>query len=206
MMTKKIPIQRTILKLVKWVPLFSLMLLFFSTHSYTQEGQKGKPEVMVQPGEGASAELLEEYDKTIEGMKTIKTLSNGKKILFNDLGKVNRKRMAEIYSIMSEDQRMVGERKSTGKMFLSMTTLPKRNPPTSEFFKELVDANKFGVWIDGKRVQNKALAKYSSSDFDLFYKSRLMKNAKNYGKHKYQVNLYTSAYYEEMVKNYVADQ
>ena len=204
-MTKKMSTQRTISNQIAWVPLLILVLIFFSNHAYTQEVQKGKTEETVDPGDGASPELLEEYDKAIAGMKTTKTLPNGKTTIFHDLGKVNKKRMAEIFSKMSEDQRMVGKRKTTGKMFVAMTTPPKRNPPTPELYNELTDAKKYGVWIDGKRVQNNVLAKYSAADFDLSYKSRLMNNAKNYGKHVYQVNLYTAAYYEEMVKNFGAD-
>ena len=158
MMTRKIPAQRAILKQVALVPLFSLVLIFFSTNSYTQQVSKVKPEVIVEPGDGASSELLEEYDKAVEVMKTRRTLPDGKSTVFNDLGKVNKKRMAEIYSKMSEKQRMVGERNRTGEVFVNLITPPKQNPPKPEFLEELLDADKFGLWIDGKRVQNHELA------------------------------------------------
>ena len=54
-----------------------------------------------------------------------------------------------------------------------------------------------GVWIDGKRVSNDALGNYSSKDFSHQFVSNLTKNAINYGKHYYQVDLMTNAYYDK---------
>jgi hypothetical protein len=55
----------------------------------------------------------------------------------------------------------------------------------------------YGVWIDGKRIDNKELAKYNPSDFAFYYNSKLTKTAINYGKHYYQIDLYTRKYYEK---------
>lgn len=56
---------------------------------------------------------------------------------------------------------------------------------------EFKDSKKYGVWLDGQRIDNEKLSSYSPSDFHHYFKSRLLPNAKNYGKHEFQVNLTT---------------
>jgi hypothetical protein len=55
----------------------------------------------------------------------------------------------------------------------------------------------YGVWINEKRVNNEILNKYKNTDFSHANVSKLEKNAKNYGKHYYQVNLMTNDYYRD---------
>jgi hypothetical protein len=54
------------------------------------------------------------------------------------------------------------------------------------------------VWLDKKRIDNKELAKYNPSDFVFYYNSKLTKTATNYGKHYYQINLYTAKEYDRV--------
>lgn len=58
----------------------------------------------------------------------------------------------------------------------------------------------YGVWIDEKRIDNIKLKDYKGADFSLVFVSKLSKNAINYGKHYYQVDLMTNAYYEKYYK------
>jgi N-acetylmuramoyl-L-alanine amidase len=74
---------------------------------------------------------------------------------------------------------------------------PAKRSPSAEQMKTWMDAKTYGVWIDGKRTDNGSLAKYKPSEFGLYYVSRLEKNATNYGKHFYQVDLMTHKYYEK---------
>ena len=62
----------------------------------------------------------------------------------------------------------------------------------------------YGVWIDGKRIENITLEKYDKSDFSKVFVSRLEKNAKNYGKHYYQVNLMTNERFEDYCNELIA--
>jgi hypothetical protein len=68
------------------------------------------------------------------------------------------------------------------------------------------DPKQFGVWIDGIRVENNEMVKYTASDFSFHFVSELKSNAKNYGTHRYQLDLTTHKKYEEdkilSVKNY----
>ena len=63
------------------------------------------------------------------------------------------------------------------------------------------DSKIYGVWIDGNRISNADLEKYKPSDFGWYNVSKLAKNAINYGKHYYQVNLYSQKYYDEKIIN-----
>lgn len=63
----------------------------------------------------------------------------------------------------------------------------------------------FGVWLNGVRVDNAKLREMDSDDIILFYQSRLEKNAKNYGKHVYQLDLYDEAGYAKLVERLKAE-
>ena len=74
----------------------------------------------------------------------------------------------------------------------------KRSPSEAEL-KSWQDAKIFGIWVDGKRINNTELNKYKPDDYGWFNVSKLYKNAVNYGKHYYEVCLYTKKYYEEKI-------
>ncbi|WP_114939084.1 M56 family metallopeptidase [Mucilaginibacter endophyticus] len=57
-----------------------------------------------------------------------------------------------------------------------------------------------GIWIDGKKVDNSKLNNYKPSDFGLAIPSRLLKNAVNYKKYRYEIGLFTVGYYEKLYK------
>lgn len=63
--------------------------------------------------------------------------------------------------------------------------------PSVAQLKEWQDSKTFGVWIDRDRISNDELTNYSPDNFSYFRVHKLVKNAKNYGKHVYQVNLLT---------------
>lgn len=76
-----------------------------------------------------------------------------------------------------------------------------KKPPTKNFINEIKNNKEYGVWIDGKKVNNNDLDNYKASDFSLYYTSKLAKNAKNYSNHYYQVNLYSNERFKQMVNN-----
>jgi hypothetical protein len=67
----------------------------------------------------------------------------------------------------------------------------KEKMPSAAQLKEWRDRGQFGVWIDQDKIKNTDLTNYSPENFSYFNVSKLMKNAKNYGKYTYQVNLMT---------------
>lgn len=70
--------------------------------------------------------------------------------------------------------------------------------PTKEVMEKWKDSKMYGIWINEKRVPNNHLSKYKPSDISSFFTSKLEKNAINYGKHYYQVDLMTNEYYEKV--------
>jgi len=80
-------------------------------------------------------------------------------------------------------------------------SVPLIKKPSSNSLNDWKNASKFGVWVDEKRITNNALGNYSSKNFSLYFVSKLDKNAKNYGKHYYQVNLLTNNYYNKKYNN-----
>ena len=67
--------------------------------------------------------------------------------------------------------------------------MPTLQVPSQSQLDEWLDSDKYGVWIDVKRVSNEELRNYKPSYFGEYFVSKLHKNATNYGKHYYQVNL-----------------
>lgn len=73
---------------------------------------------------------------------------------------------------------------------------PAKKSPTQAQLDSWRDSKMYGVWIDGKRITNNELIKFKPSDFAFYYNSKLAKTAINYGKHYYQIDLYTPKDYD----------
>ena len=74
--------------------------------------------------------------------------------------------------------------------------LAKRIPSKKQLI-EWENASQYGVWVDGKRIANNELKSLSPDDFAYYSLSKLEKNAVNYGKHFYQIDLMTPDYFED---------
>ena len=85
---------------------------------------------------------------------------------------------------------------------VSLGQPPQKRIATAELLKAWQDSKKYGVWIDNKRVTNSEINNYSSSDFSHYFVSKLEKNAINYGKHYYQVDLMTNKYYDKTINDW----
>ncbi|MEQ6117939.1 M23/M56 family metallopeptidase [Reichenbachiella sp. MALMAid0571] len=64
--------------------------------------------------------------------------------------------------------------------------------PTQKQLDDWLDPNIYGIWLDGARISNEKLKEYEPDDFSSVFVSGLEKNAKNYGKHKFQVDIGTN--------------
>ncbi|UTA68028.1 M56 family metallopeptidase [Emticicia sp. 21SJ11W-3] len=74
----------------------------------------------------------------------------------------------------------------------------EKEVPTTAQMKKWEDSKMYGVWLNNKRIANSQLSKYKASDIANYFTSKLAKNAINYGKHYYQINLMTNDYYENV--------
>lgn len=75
--------------------------------------------------------------------------------------------------------------------------------PTDEMLK-IWTHPRCGIWIDEKHVPYQTLKKYTSKDFSHYFVSRLFKNAQ-VGQRKYQIDLMTNDYFENVYKKEVLE-
>ena len=68
---------------------------------------------------------------------------------------------------------------------------------TAAQLKDWQNTSKYGVWIDGKRIENSYLSNKKASDFDQYFVSKLEKNARKPGGASFQVDLMTPVYYKD---------
>ncbi|WP_057938068.1 M56 family metallopeptidase [Algoriphagus resistens] len=135
-------------------------------------------------------------DKLIEDATVIKTNSKGEEVRqFR-----NREGLSlQIYNLYKQlpESEKTGDRKEYGELINSLTKIPEKKPITQGQLEEWQDSSEYGIWIDGGRIENTILSSANPEDYSYYHISRLEKNAKNYGKHYYQVNLMTHAYFDE---------
>ena len=196
MITKKTNKIVIALKQIAVLPIFIVLVLFFSEKTTAQVKPAETKTVEMPVGEGATPELLHEYDSTVAFMTTTGVLKNGKKYRGIDMSKGNQDRLAYIFKQMNKEQRDI-RIKTDGVSFTINMPNPTKKSPTSEELSLWKNAKIYGVWIDGKRITNSDLSKYKPTDFVLYYNSKLSKNAYNYGRHYYQIDLYSEDYYNK---------
>ena len=182
------------LKQIAVLPMFIGLLLLLSEKTTAQVKPAETKTEEMPVGEGATPELLHEYDSTVAFMTTTGVLKNGKKYRGIDMSKGNQDRLAYIFKQMNKEQRDI-RIKTDGVSFTINMPNPTKKSPTSEELFLWKNAKIYGVWIDGKRIANSELSNYKPTDFVLYYNSKLSKNAYNYGRHYYQIDFSTEAYY-----------
>ena len=203
-----------LLRILAVVPAFALSLFLFTGNNYAQTvgtgmkvtSQKDEGTVVTSP-DNKLAELLKdsifaarykEYNQIIESKKEVK---NEKKMLnLSSFEKEVSSRMRELFLSMTPEQQSVLQ------LVFRRMGAPDEKIPTEKEFELWKNPTEYGVWIDGKRVENSKLNSFRHSDFSLYYVSKLAKNAKNYGKHVYQLDLYTKAHYKERKAKADADE
>lgn len=73
---------------------------------------------------------------------------------------------------------------------------PPKGMMNQELLDDFMDSKKYGIWMDGKRIDNSQLKSYSPEDFHHFTKRELRGNAQDYGKYQYRLNLTSKAYFD----------
>ena len=100
-------------------------------------------------------------------------------------------RLKELFLSMSPEQQ------SVLKYTFQRIGVPNERIPTKEQFESWKNPAEYGIWLDGKKIENLELNRYQSSDFSLYTASKLAQNAKDFGKYAYHLELNTVAYYKE---------
>lgn len=79
---------------------------------------------------------------------------------------------------------------------------PEKQSPNARQLNSWTTKSIYGIWLDGKHVTNDELAKYTTKDIVYYTSSPLTKNAINYPKNYFQVDLYTEDGYNETFKTW----
>lgn len=198
MMTKSKSPQKALFKQLAIIPVLSITVFAFSTKSFAQEKpsstQKAKEIVVPATQDGVSQALLDEYEQIVNSKKNKKGIP-----LLYKFTDAERKRLQTIYLSMSKAQ----QAKQRVTFMPNLPPSPK-SIPTQEQIEAWKNDKIYGVWIDDKRVSNAVLNQYKNTDFSYESVSKLEKNAINYGKHYYQIDLMTNAAYDKYYKEAMA--
>lgn len=187
MMYKQTAPIKAALKKLLLLPVLGALALTFSTHSAAQEAKKTEEKAPVSTQRIQATDPVTAYLALVDEGR----MANKKSI---DVGKLDKKLLREYYRQMTEEQKQ----RVPWLPFLELR-LPDKKSPTAEQFSRWMDPATFGVWLNDARIPNEKLKEYKADDIVLYHQSRLEKNAKNYGKHVYQLDIYTEEGYEKVV-------
>jgi bla regulator protein blaR1 len=185
---------RLICKSLITVPITLVAILAFSNVVISQATTPKTPTISATQAlnnqQGATKEQMEEYDRILN-----RVITRDDRIMISDLTPDELKKLKTIYNSMLKTQI-----NSQRLRFLPIPPPPKPIEPTEEQVKQWQNKSIYGVWIDGRRIKNDDLKKYSNTDFTYYSTSKLEKNAINYGKHFYQIDIMTHSYYKDFCK------
>jgi bla regulator protein BlaR1 len=194
MMSKKASLKVAILKQLALIPVIAATGFLFTTKTIAQVTLNVPQQKIESTQNGVSQEdIINKYKRT---------LKDGKESYNLTLAQPDRERLEKIFFQMSKEQQDV-------QMFVfvpNSSMVMARRVPTKDQLESYKDPKMYGVWIDGARVSNEVLNNYQNTDFAWSFESKLMKNATNYGKHVYQVNLMTNDNYQEYYNRRISDK
>jgi len=202
MMTKSTSTTRMLVKQLALVPVLGITLLLGSNSSIAQSTIPA-PKTTVGSSNtqaDAPADIIEEFH-TILARYGTRTTAKGLTFQKADFSETDRKRLIALYLQMSKEQQ-----KAQSVIFMPYPKPANKQSPDEKQYNSWKNPGSYGVWIDGKKVANSELNKYSASDFDQFTVSRLMKNALHYNEYRCQVDLMTKAYYADYRKKALEKQ
>jgi len=193
------------LRLVAVAPLFVASLFLFSGNSYSTTENPFQQEEPQQASTAVNDDdaLYKEYMQIIEkySPKKDEKQPNIIRLTFeNDVSKDDLNRMKEIFLSLTPEQQ------STLPYIFKRLEVPTKKNPTAEQFESWKDPSIYGLWIDGKKTDNSELNKYQYSDISSYFVSRLMRNAKDYGKYEYHLSIETDSSYQAKKAKIEADK
>jgi hypothetical protein len=216
MMSKTNTTRATFGKQLLILPILALAVFLFSTKTEAQEVKNHVTKEAQKQTSGKTSELLmnnsfSAYPPTKEGLneddqKEYKALvdkyfglRDGKHKNIK-LAQIDVDRLEALYKGMNKEQ----QRKANIVFWSPPKPMEKKVPSETQLSK-WANSKRFGIWIDGKRVENSKLKEYKTTDFSHYFVSTLTKLAYNYGKLDNEIGLMTNdkyeAYYENAIKN-----
>lgn len=133
------------------------------------------------------AKLQAEFDRLVYQYYTeeLKLKDKNRPVPYED-----KERMLAIYDQMPLDQK-----KEQG-LLLARPGPMRPAIVTTEMMEAWQDESQYGVWYDRKRISNDVLATMNTNEIAHVIKSELKPNATNYGKHVFQLDLWSPEYLE----------
>ena len=214
MMTRKTSKKKAYCRTLALIPVFIAAIAFFST-KITAQNNVNAPNGNIENTDNQDRERdtifaarYKEYNQIFEKYiikngerKTGRTAGiGGKNYNLGGITEEDLSRLKELFLSMTPEQQ------NTLTFIFSRMEMPAKKVPTKEEFESWKSPTAYGIWLDGKRIQNSELDRYQPSDFSVFFVSRLMKNAKDYGKYIYHLDLTTTKTYEERKRKEEAEK
>jgi len=219
-MTKTTSAKRVIGKQLLMLPVAAIAILMFS--------QKVQAKVLTKAG---SATLVTSKKDTVmpnkvripipEVMRTTHAASDAPEKVLSEYAAILKKydipngkgKSTEVSAADKAQLHTLFTKMSLGQQELQLFRFTKASKPmpkskinADQLGQWQQDAQKYGVWVDDKRIKNADLAKYNPEDFDHLYYSRLAKNAAKLDGFHFQVDLMTKANYAKYYKETIANQ
>jgi len=191
MMTRKTSQKVAIVKQIAIIPLIAALGFLFSTKVAAQDNPTLLKQKQTEYSKvDASQKLVDEYKAKLEQYRVI--TKEGKYNKDHNLTIAEKNELALLYLKLSKKQQ--------GDQDIVFDAMPGPSPksvPTKEKLEAWKNPNVYGVWIDGKKVDNSVLNKYANTDFSQGDATYVSKNARIGKKYFMQVDLMTNDYYKK---------
>jgi bla regulator protein blaR1 len=199
MMTKAKSFRSALCRQMAAALFFALALVVFSTSSTAQQVSDsvnlGITKVPFTK-EGITKKQMDEYEAIVNKYKT----EDGK-TGYNKITGADKERLIQLYLQMSREQQAA----QTVFLMQAPPPLAKRVPSAAQF-QSFKNAKVYGVWIDGKKVSNTFLNNHANTDFAQVFVSKLYGSAKRGRTYTHQVDLMTTAYYNNYYQRAIANK
>lgn len=151
-------------------------------------------------GEGLSDAELADYIASFERHKIQKTNAKGQTYSEFSFSKSEKERLYKVFRKMNKEQQQ------EQKYVLFQRPIPKKNPPSEELFESFKMPEFYGVWLNGKKVDNSALDIYKNTDIAGFGISKLYGAAKKGRNYSHQLDLETNEFFDAHLNERMQDR
>ena len=199
MMNRNSPLRKRMFKIMLLLPSLAIVITGITADAPVKllPGNAATAAQSPRPGSGAPQSLLDEMLKICNSYMAQGKAKGG----LSRVTAEDRKKLETIFFQMSGEQQ-----KTAPVQFLPPLGPPEKTVPTAEQFTKWKDGTAYGIWIDGRKVNNEVLASYAPSDFSHYSASRLLGAAKKNKPYSVQLDLMTNAYYADYCQKRLNDK
>lgn len=183
------------LKVLLIAPVMLSLLFAFSKKENGQRGDSNFNEIQMHQLEGKQKIPTNQDDPEKMYSSLIEKLQKDGYPKLQDIPHDKQELLLQYFNKMPKDKQELQPIKVEK---IKNRVLEKMQPNHTQL-EDLKNANKFGVWIDGKKIKNSELSKYNPEDFSNLLISKLHANSKRNEKYLYMVYLVTNGYYEDQL-------